>query len=70
MKTPISELRKRDSKKIYSQFASGNLSNVAGLDLDIDEPKNPDMLLTFRENLEIDELASEILKKVRIKMRS
>ena len=33
LKVPLSELRKRDPKGIYKRFDSGELKNVAGLDL-------------------------------------
>lgn len=66
IKTPLNELKKRDSKLIYSRFFSGDLLDVAGLDLDIDEPKNPDIVIKFKENVKIDDLASEILQKAEI----
>ena len=42
LKVPIEELRRRDSKGIYSRFDAGKLKNVAGLDLNVDEPEEPD----------------------------
>lgn len=45
IKVPIEELRRRDPKGIYKRFDEGLLNNVAGLDLAVDEPLNPDMLL-------------------------
>jgi adenylylsulfate kinase len=44
IRVPIDELRKRDPKGIYRRFDSGEISNVAGLDLQIDEPQSPDVL--------------------------
>jgi adenylylsulfate kinase-like enzyme len=44
IKVPTDELRKRDPKGIYRRFDSGEISNVAGLDLQIDEPQSPDVL--------------------------
>lgn len=38
LKVPIDELRRRDPKGIYRRFDTGELTNVAGLDLPIDEP--------------------------------
>ena len=39
LKVPVEELRRRDPKGIYRRFDAGELSDVAGLDLPIDEPE-------------------------------
>lgn len=66
LKVPIKELRRRDPKGIYRRFDAGELSNVAGLDLRIDEPKDADWVAKFSpirtENTLADELML-ILKK-------
>ena len=47
LKVPIKELRRRDPKKIYQRYYDGDLINVAGLDLVVDEPKSSDVVLDF-----------------------
>lgn len=47
LKVPLDELRRRDPKRIYSRFNAGELVNVAGLDLDVDEPEQPDLVLEY-----------------------
>ena len=47
LKVPLTELRRRDPKKIYQRYDSGELENVAGLDLNVDEPLNPHVTLDF-----------------------
>lgn len=37
LKVPVEELRRRDPKGIYRRFDAGELSQVAGLDLHVDE---------------------------------
>ena len=49
LKVSLEELRRRDPKEIYKQFDAGNLTNVAGLDLLIDEPESPDLLIQSDE---------------------
>ncbi len=49
LKVSLEELRRRDPKEIYKQFDAGNLTNVAGLDLCIDEPEAPDLLIQSDE---------------------
>lgn len=47
LKVPLKELRRRDPKKIYQRYDTGDLSNVAGLDLAVDEPLEPHVILDF-----------------------
>lgn len=47
LKVPLKELRRRDPKKIYQRYDSGDLSDVAGLDLAVDEPLEPHVILDF-----------------------
>ena len=47
LKVPVKELRSRDPKNIYKRFYCGDLINVAGLDLVIDEPTESNMILDF-----------------------
>jgi len=44
---PINELRRRDPKGIYKRFDAGEISNVAGLDLEVDVPSNPHYILRY-----------------------
>lgn len=59
LKTEISELIKRDNKKIYSKALSGELKNVVGIDIEPEFPKNPDLIL--------DNVAQANLEKYAIK---
>ena len=47
LKVPLKELRRRDPKKIYQRYDAGDLSDVAGLDLAVDEPVEPHVILDF-----------------------
>ena len=51
LRVPFTELRRRDPKQIYKRYDLGELKNVAGLDLKIDEPTNPDLIIDFSEDL-------------------
>lgn len=64
LKVPLSELKKRDSKKIYSKFYSGKLKNVAGLDLPVEEPKNSDLFFNFDDKTQNSVLLDELIKKL------
>ena len=64
LKVPLDELRRRDPKNIYKKFDSGEISNVAGLDLEIDEPLGADLILKFRDQVTSDELVNNIIFKL------
>jgi len=61
LKVPVSELRKRDPKQIYKKFDNGDLSSVAGLDLEIDEPLSADLIIDFNKYKTIEESVNKIL---------
>lgn len=47
LKVPMEELKSRDPKGIYKRFELGEISHVAGLDIEIDEPESPDYEIDF-----------------------
>jgi cytidine diphosphoramidate kinase len=49
IKVPLEELRRRDPKSIYQHFNSGEIKNVAGLDLKIDEPLNAHLIIDYAQ---------------------
>ena len=75
LNVPLDELRRRDPKRIYQRYDAGELINVAGLDLLVDEPFEPHITIDFAENsslwrspkVTVEYLISE-LKKVGFKV--
>jgi adenylylsulfate kinase len=67
LKVPVEELRRRDPKGIYRRFDAGELNNVAGLDLPIDEPEAADWIVAFDPKRTVAEVAGELLEKLRKK---
>jgi len=61
---PLDELRKRDPKKIYARFDAGEISNVAGMDLPVDLPRSPDLIVQYRAGLSARMIAEEILSLI------
>jgi adenylylsulfate kinase-like enzyme len=61
LKVPLDELRRRDPKGHYKKYDNGEIKNLAGLDLEIDEPSNPDLLIDFYHH---QFLTSEMVKLV------
>jgi adenylylsulfate kinase-like enzyme len=67
LKVPVVELRRRDPKGIYRRFDAGELTDVAGLDLPIDEPDAADWVAEFEPGLSVAALADELLKTLNAK---
>ena len=62
LKVPVDELRRRDPKGIYRRFDAGELNNVAGLDLFIDEPGAADWIVDFDPGCTVTVLADELIQ--------
>ena len=48
LNVPLKELRRRDPKNLYADFFSGDICNVAGLDLIVDQPRSS-LVVDFKE---------------------
>lgn len=64
MDVPLSELIKRDNKKIYSRCLSGELNNVVGIDIVPEFPKTPDIIIRNPHESFIENNVDLILEKL------
>lgn len=66
LKVPVSKLRLRDPKDIYRRFDAGELTDVAGLDLLIEEPSSPDITFNFEaeNNYSVAFMVENLLKEL------
>ena len=64
--TPLSELKKRDPKNIYRDFELGVVNNVAGIDLKVDIPSNPDIHLKWSDKSTIDSMFNELVNSIQL----
>ena len=63
--TPIEELKKRDPKNLYKKYDQGEINNIAGLDLKVDFPKNPDLHIKWAEGMTINSMSDILLKNLK-----
>jgi len=66
LKVPLEELRRRDPKGIYRRFDAGELVNVWGLDLPIDEPEAAEIVVAFDQHVTTEatvDLIVELMRK-------
>lgn len=64
LKVPLEELRRRDPKGIYRKYQAGELKHVAGLDLEVDEPKEPDLIVEYTPKKSISDTGEKILESL------
>jgi adenylylsulfate kinase len=62
--TPLHELKRRDPKGLYKQYAAGEIHNIAGLDLEVDFPENPDVYLKWSNKKTVNTIFQELLNKL------
>ena len=61
IKSNIENLVKRDTKGIY-----GKIKNVVGIDIELEEPQNPDIIILNDGSISISDLANKVIKKLEI----
>lgn len=62
---PIEELRRRDSKGIYGRYDRNEIKHVAGMDLQVDIPRNPDVWLRFSASMDEDAMFDELVRQLK-----
>ena len=62
IKVPTDELRRRDPKGIYRRFDDGEVFNVAGLDLKVDEPLAADLIIDHTESETVERSVQRIIR--------
>ena len=58
---PLEVLVSRDQKGMYSKYADGNFSNISGVDVEVEFPKNPDVYIKNDGSLTVKECVNKIL---------
>lgn len=61
LEVPLSVLQKRDQKGMYSKQKNGNFENLAGVNLNVEFPKNPDVTIENDGKYTIKECVDMIL---------
>lgn len=59
---PLKTLKERDPKGLYKKYDLGEISNLAGLDLHVDYPSQPNLCIKFNRQNDADHDAKLLLK--------
>lgn len=63
---PLDELKRRDPKNIYKRAMANELSNVAGVDLEVDFPEKPDVVIRHENGKGSDDSFQELVEKLKL----
>lgn len=61
LKVSIDELIKRNQKELYTKALMKEIKNVMGIDIDFEEPKNPDLLVNNNGELSPEDIVNNII---------
>ena len=61
IRVPMDELEKRDSKQIYSRSKKRELINVVGVDIEAEEPINPNVIIDNYGDIKIEKAVESII---------
>lgn len=64
IKSNIDNLVKRDVKGIYKKIQEKKIKNVVGIDIELEEPRSPDITALNDGSIPINEIANKIIKKL------
>ena len=64
IRVPIKLLVERDQKKLYSRALRGEIKNVMGVDVPIEEPDHPDIIIDNDGKLNPDEIVETLIKNL------
>lgn len=64
IKTPIDVLISRDQKGLYSGAISGKIENVLGINVDVQEPTNPDLVLVNDGSMPPDRFVEDMISRL------
>lgn len=63
---PLDELIRRDPKKIYARAADGDLKDVAGVDLAVDEPQASDVRIKWVPGLSVEAALVQVIEQLKL----
>jgi len=66
VKVPIEVLIARNQKKLYSRALNGEIKNVIGIDVEVEEPKHPDVIITNDGSCSPDNMVNQLIRKLKL----
>ncbi len=66
LQVPMGVLKKRNQKFLYSDIEKGKTKNVWGVDIAVEEPKSPDILIINDGSLSPEDIVKQIIDKGKV----
>jgi len=66
IKVPFSKILEKDKNQLFSKAFKKEEKNVVGVDITIEEPKNPDIVLLNDMKLSVNDVANDLIKKINL----
>lgn len=66
LKVPLKTLKDRNQKSLYSSITEGIVKNVWGMDIDVEEPLNADILIINDGRYSPKQVVEQITERIRI----
>ncbi len=63
VRVPMELLKERNQKELYSECENGSTGNVVGMDLELELPKNPDLIIDNTGESTPEQIVDKIWKK-------
>lgn len=64
IKVPLNVLISRDQKKLYSRALRGEIKDVVGIDVEIEEPREPDVIIINDGSSSPKDMMCQLIKKL------
>lgn len=68
IRVPMDVLEQRHPKDLYTQARNGDVQNVIGVDIKMQEPKNPDLVVENGSNATPGQLAKQIISNIQTRI--
>ena len=65
LRVPIETLIERDQKQLYSQALRGEIRNVMGVDIEIEEPESPDVIVANDGSHAAEMVVDHVLRELK-----
>ena len=61
LRVPLDVLQKRDQKGLYSGYEAGSVIDVVGVDLELEFPRNPDIIIDNTGEYSVESIVDRIM---------
>jgi cytidine diphosphoramidate kinase len=68
IQVPMKVLIARDQKKLYSRALRGEVKHVMGIDIEVEEPNNPDVIITNDGSSTPEKITNYLIRQLKLNL--